>query len=238
MPLSTVRNMLVESTGRQDLLDAGMAVGADTLINQGQRLLDRRLDGSKSGARYVVDIDAGDILVPIHSCRAIKKVFLYSATERVELVRWDMHSLRAKYAEPKTLLASGRPIDYAPIWCRPYPEYIDPALFLRQWAFDDVVTSGHYQFNAIVVMPPADVPYTIEVFGLFYSDTLVSDADESYWTEDHPLLLVQAAMWHLEASYRNTEGQKDLMATIDLIMTDITKDIIEEDIEGKNVMEG
>ena len=238
MPLSAVRLMLVEATGRQDLLDAGMAIGADTLINEGQKLLDRKLDGSKSGARYAVDLSSGDILVPIPKCRAVKKVYLYSATERTELTKEDLNLLKEEYAEPTSLLTVGTPTYYSVGMSRPYPERIDPALFHQAWTFDDIITSGHYLFNSILIMPPSDGDYTLEVWGLFYSDFLINDADESYWTEEHPLLLVQAAMYRLECIYRNTEGQKDLMAGIELDMIDITKDIIEEDAVNRSVMRG
>ena len=238
MPLSTIRSMLVEATGRQDLLDTGMAIGADTLINEGQKLLDRRLDGSKSGARYQIDIDLNDILVPIPKCRTIKRVFLYSGTERVELIKKDIHELRSEYADKTSLIATAQPAYFSPIWARPYPEQVDPALFHQSWTFDDIITTGHYTFNALLIMPPSDGDYTLDIWGNFYSDLLVNNADESYWTEVHPLLLVSAAMYRLECIYRNTEGQKDLMGTIDNDMIDITKDVIEEDAEGRSVMKG
>ena len=238
MPLSSIRNMLVEATGRQDLLDAGMAVGADTLINEGQKLLDRKLDGSKSGARYPIDISAGDLLIPVPYCRAIKKVFVHSSTERAELVKQDVHVLREEYSSATSLITRGQPLYYSPINIRPFPELIDTSLFNQPWLFNDLMTSGHYYFNGLLLMPPADANYTLDIWGLFYSDVLVNDADESYWTEVHPLLLVNAAMYRLECIYRNTEGQRDLMASIELDLMDITKDVIEEDAEGRSVMEG
>lgn len=239
MPLSDIRNKFVEATGRNDLVAAGIALGADFFINEGQKTLDRMLEEGKGGARYFVDLDAAQILVPLPSCRAVKKVFCGSATERWELRKYDQHFLRSYFAEPISLLTADEPLYYSPVWARPYPNIIDPTSYNQEWLLEDIIDIGHEAFNAIIVLPPPDVAtYTLEVWGLFHSDELVNDGDVSYWTEQHPLLLVKAAAYQLESTYRNTEGAKDWMGGIELDMRGINCDIIEEEIADIDCMEG
>jgi hypothetical protein len=79
---------------------------------------------------------------------------------------------------------------------------------------------------------------------MFYSDELINDEDRTWWTETHPLLLIKAALLHVEMTYRNTEGVKDWLGADDMpgtIKGDIKQlnmDIVEEEIAGINKMIG
>jgi len=239
MSLLTVRNMFVEMTGRNDLVASGIALGADNFINEGQRTLDRMMETGKGGARYFVDLDLSQILVPLPNCRAVKKVFIGSGTERTELTKQGMSQLREDYADETSLLTTGLPAYYCPVWARPYPNIITATDFNQAWLLNDIIESGHESFNAILIMPPPDLDtYTLEVWGLFHSDKLINDEDVSYWTEEHPLLLAKAAAYQLESTYRNTEGMKDMMNGIDFDMKGIISDQVEEEIAEIDHMEG
>lgn len=240
MPLDLVRDQLIEATGRADLNTPGMALGADFFLNIGQRMLDRMLDGGKSFARYFVDVDLQQILVPLASCRAVKKVFCSDGTSRWELNKIDVGDLREYFSKPKTSLDSDKPSYYSPIWVRPFPGIIDSATFNQEWALDDIIDIGHEGFNAILIMPPSDSAslYTLEVLGLFYSDELVNDGDVSFWTEQHPEMLIKAAAYQMEVFYRNTEGSKDWMNAINLEIAQLNSDIVEEEIAEISEMEG
>ena len=239
MSLLVVRNMFVEMTGRNDLVVSGISLGADRFINEGQRTLDRMLEAGKAGARYFVDVDLNQILVPLPNCRAVKKVFIGSGTERTELTKVGMTQLREDYADKTSLLTSDLPTYYCPIWARPYPNIVTATDFNQDWLLNDIIESGHESFNAILIMPPSDSDnYTLEVWGLFYSDELINDEDTSYWTEEHPLLLAKAAAYQLETTYRNTEGARDMMAAVEVDILGIQKDVVEEEIAEIDQMEG
>lgn len=239
MSLLTVRNMFVEMTGRNDLVASGISLGADKFINEGQRTLDRMVEAGKAGARYFVDLDLNQILVPLPNCRAVKSVLIGNSTERTPLTKASMTQLRADYADKTSLLTTGQPIYYCPIWARPYPNIVTATDFIQDWLLNDVIDSGSESFNAILIMPPSDsINYTLEVWGLFYGDTLINDEDVSYWTEEHSLLLCKAAAYQLESTYRNSEGMKDMMAAIEYDMKGIISDTIEEEISEINQMQG
>lgn len=94
-------------------------------------------------------------------------------------------------------------------------------------------------YNSIIIVPPPESSdMTIQVEGLFYSDELVNDIDQNFWSTNHPLTLVHAALMLLEETYRNTEGAKDWNNAIDGVLTPMNMDIIEEEIDSINQMEG
>lgn len=245
MSLKDVRDKFVEITGRADFVGEGSIVGADFYINEGQKMLDRLLDGGKSGARYFVDLETTQILVLLPTCRVIKKVFIADSESRIELTKVDRHELMNYFNEPKENLDSGKPAYYAPVWARPFPGTVITSDYSQEWLLDSIIDSGHENYNAILVYPPSDTDtYTLEVWGLFYSDELVNDEDRTWWTEVHPLLLIKAAAYQIELTYRNTEGAKDWMGIPDMpgtILGDIKSlnmDIVEEEIEEIRGMEG
>jgi hypothetical protein len=97
----------------------------------------------------------------------------------------------------------------------------------------------HEVRSSILLMPPVDasLKYTLEVRGLFYTDALSTDADISYWTEENELLLIFAAAYMMELTYRNTEGAKDWLGSVMTIVEGLDKDIVEEQITGISSME-
>lgn len=107
------------------------------------------------------------------------------------------------------------------------------------WAVEDMKLTLHETYNAILLKPPIDVSnkYTLEIAGLFYTDALSGDTDISYWTETNELLLIFAAAFMMELSYRNSEGAKDWKASIAEITEGLDKDIVEEEITGITSME-
>lgn len=94
------------------------------------------------------------------------------------------------------------------------------------------------KYRSIVFMPPADATYTMTIIGLFESTELVNDTDHSYWTENHPNLLAQAAMRELEIAYRNAEGERSATQAIQREIFNIDKDLAEEESAEINQMEG
>jgi len=94
------------------------------------------------------------------------------------------------------------------------------------------------EYSAILIAPPPDTDGTLQVEGTFYNDSLVSDTDENFWSINHPLTLVHMAMAILEETYRNSEGVKDWESSVDRVLIPMNMDIVEEEIEGINEMEG
>lgn len=105
------------------------------------------------------------------------------------------------------------------------------------YGLDGIILGSYYQYTNIIWMPPSDSAYTIEVLAKFFQKTLSSDSDENFWSVLYPEILLLAANYALEETYRNTEGMRDRMAAIMKRMDGIDKDIVEESISGVNQME-
>jgi hypothetical protein len=60
----------------------------------------------------------------------------------------------------------------------------------------------------------------------------------SFWTEVHPSTLIKAALYELEGFYRNTEGQKDYLATLRSDVTGLDNDAVEQELVGTLQMGG
>lgn len=237
MTLSEVRALFIEISGRNDLLQAGTAVGADFFINQGCQELDTRLFGGKGEGAYIVDIDASQIVIPIPNCRIVRRVWVYNSTAKTELAKAeDLDEMRNYYDEPKASKTSATPYVYFPISARPYPNALVASNYNQTWALEDILEDGHEDFSAILISPPPDTGYTLKVEGAFHSDELVNDGDFNFWTVKKPLAVVHAAMYKLEQTYRNMEGAKEWSVAIDSIVTPMNMDLVEE--EDISEMEG
>jgi len=240
MSLDTIAAQFVEISGRPDLEPGGSStVDAYWYINQAQRMLDRYLSDGKAVARYAVDVEAGQILVPIYGCRAVKEVYIVDATKRTRLSKIDVQTLRSWYPNPKANLDADKPIYYCPIASRRYPKSQTSSDVTYTWILEEILDSSkRNSYNAILIEPPPDVTYTIEVWGLWYTESLSKGADVSYWTEEHPDILLNAALYKLEVHYRNTEGAKDWKGAVDLDMAELMKDFIEEETADISQMRG
>ena len=237
MTLSEVRDLFIEISGRNDLVQAGTAVGADFFLNEGCKELDRRLFGGKGEAAYIVDIDVGQIVIPIPNCRIIRRVWVYTSSVKSMMEKAeDLDEMRNYYDEPSSSKSVETPYVYFPISARPYPNVLVASEFNQTWALEDLMEDGHENFNAILISPPPDTVYTVRVEGAFHSDELVNDGDYNFWTVKEPLAVVHAAMFKLEQTYRNMEGAREWAAAIETIITPMNMDLVEE--EDINEMEG
>lgn len=230
MALADVKEKFIELSGRADLEDDENVVKSEFFINAGQKYLDGLLEQGKTVARYFTNLITGQILVPIENLRAVQTVWVADGEERTQLHKVDMEHLRRRYNIPKSSLDSGRPRHYAPAILRPFGEVLDIGTLTYSWLADDILASGHETKKGIVIYAPADVVYTLEVWGKFWSKTLSEPTDTSFWTENHEDLLIKAALREVEIFHRNTEGQKDWELAIGFAMMEINKDAIEEEI--------
>jgi len=231
MNLGEIRTLFIERSGREDLINLDDSDnGANFFIQSGQRTLDRMFEVEKSWARSFKDFPAGSYYAIFKGCRAIKRVWITSATERVKLEKATLEELRELYTGPPDDVDQGDSLYYCPISLRTYPD--DSNIIIDYFygsKIEDVATED-YEYLGILVLPPPDVASHLEVFGLFSSPELSADGDESYWTVKNPEILLMASLYHLEVNYRNTEGANDWMGAIKLELINLEKDLVESEI--------
>lgn len=245
MTLKQIRQQFRTISGRYELVnEAGGDNGADFYINAGQRYLDGLETLKKAEGRVFRLLAAGQYSVTFPYSRAIKEVWAASSSssgmERWQLTKKDIQDLRLAYSELPSEIDRGDPLYYTPAVLRAVPEtYKTPLNSLEAFlGYADVSIGKHFEYNGAIIMPPPDVQTMIEVFGLFYSQTLEADDDESYWSSVHPELLIMASMRSLEEFYRNTQGVNDWSNAIKERIFAIGKDTVEEDLAECNQMKG
>lgn len=235
MDLVTIREQLVRTTGRYDLVvdtTDWADNGADFYINSGIKYLDRLETTKKSYARSFPQITSGDWYTIIQNCRAIKEVWCSD----VDGVRWklekkDFGILRTAYNELPTQLDGGSPLYYSPVQTlRKDTETASQMTIDYFYNTETTEAVDHFTYNALVFMPPADATYRLEVVGLFETPELSDDEDENYWSVTHPIILVMAAARAIEVMYRNTQGVNDWTAAIKAELFGVALDMIEEEI--------
>lgn len=234
MNLLQLRQQFRATSGRHDLVNAdGSNNGADFYINAGQRHLDRLDNTQKSFGIAYRFCNPNFWSVSFPYCRAVKEVWVATTTARWQLKKKNLQDLLAGYFTTlPSGIDSGSPLYYAPTITRAVPETSETMsdAFEAFSGYVDVISANHYAYNSILIAPPTNEKILVEIKGLFYTDELSEDEDRSYWTELHPNILIMATMRELEIINRNTQGVNDWTNSIMTEVSNIGKDLVEEEI--------
>ena len=220
--------------------------GADRFINAGQRYLDNKGSFLKAYAWLRKDIAINDYKLVFQDCQSIKEVWIQNADGRSQLDKMDLETLRNEYATAQGDMDSGTPVNYTPavIGLAPGQATLTAAggaaPYTDEFTYDyeDLTFGDHWRFNGILFMPPTDVVFTVSVLGRWYSLRMSTDAQMTFWTEVHEDILVLASLMMLERFYRNTQGVNDYKTEIIDSLNDIDKNVVEEEVQDLDQMEG
>ena len=226
--ISQARTWFRKRSGRYDLTTEDI----DQYLNQGQQFLDQITEYQKAPTKLQSTTAAGDIFVSFSArMRVIQEVWVAKAgASKWELGKVTPGWIKETYPDPLASLQQGEPAYFTP----------DPMTYYN--------ASGDFQYyagayadgfsnNGIIIMPPTDGVYLVEVTGRFYSQ-FISDSTSSWWLEQQSDALVKAAMRMLESDYRNTQGVKDWESALAPAIKGIHDDMAEEDSMTINRMEG
>lgn len=252
MKLLAFRQLFRTESGRYDLVDStGVDSGANFYINAGQRHLDRMMDNNSSIGRRFIDIVDGDWLVQFQSCRSILEVWCQGTTsggdvkrlpvEKVEsgiegLLGVDRRTLIENYTALHSDITGGWPLYYTPAQLRLMVD--EDGLSGGIGGFMGVLSDGYQTYNGIVLRPPANDNYSIEIVGNFYTMELSNDTDSSFWSDQHPDILLMATQRHLEIMQRNRQGVADWDTAIADEITGIDMDAAKEESADVTEMNG
>lgn len=240
MNLVEIRQKFRDLSGRYDLVNDDFSDnGVDFYVNQGSRWLDRTVETTKSWASYMHVLAAGEWNLQFQQARAIKEVWISTVEGKWQLKKMRLQDLIASFftANP-TEWTNGTPVYYAPILTRTIPETLTPADIAAFSAFIGLITSTGYDYNAIILSAPVDQDTLVEVIGLFYSQTLVADADTNFWSTVHPLLLIQSALRQVHTMSGNRPMLDILERGIGADLKELGFDLVEQIIAEVDQMEG
>lgn len=232
MNLLQIRQHAVEKSGRYDLVvDTTDYVdnGMNWYIQRGLAYLDLLTNSKQAEAKLFSTFASGSWYVLMENCRAVKDVWVQDDEDRSKLTYATLEDFKGYYPEPVAELDTGAPEHYAIANLRTSPE-TDDQITLESFVDATVtVASDEHSYDAILIGPPADGSYIIEVEGLFFQTTLSSDAQENYWSVRYPQAVVWAALREIEIDYRNTEGAKDWENAIRGLLQLLDFDAIEQE---------
>ena len=254
MSLIEVRERLARESGRHDLVkdfaggdysDSGNGV-SNRLINDAQRLLDRKASFIKAYSWHKKDVSVGTYRLNFRYCSAIKEVwFMPDGGDRYKLAKKSLSWIRAEYGGAYSEMSEGTPLYYAPRIVNLGPDQVDLTSqnYTDEFSndYEEILFSDegeHFLYNGVLWMPPNETAGTISVLGRFWSPPLSDDNDKSFWTEVHPDILSLAAQYVLERTYRNREGMADYMSAILDALDDLDREVVEEEAQDLDQMEG
>jgi hypothetical protein len=250
MSLLDIRKEVVKVSGRYDLIVDTMDYvdnGINSFIIQGQRMLDRKVDFGFGQGKYFVDIEEGDYLIKLTNCRAINEVWIANSDGRSQVIKMPEKELRGTsgpfetswLTAPFSSMEKSTPNYYYPTTLRRIPENgsvtLDSATLT---SYLDTLAPFDGTFNGLILLPPADGDYVLEISGLFYTNLLVEDADENYWSINYPNLLIMAAVQQLSKMYGGVKSVANWDNHIDSELIDVEKDFISQSITDIDQMEG
>jgi len=253
MSLIEVRERVARESGRHDLVkdfangdytDSGNGV-SNRYVNDAQRFLDRKANFIKSYSWYKKDVSIGSYKVNFRYCSAIKQVWFMANGGRYRLDKKDLSWLRRAYGDVYANLTQASPLYYAPMVLNLSPDQValTSSDYVNEFTrdFEEILFTDeaeHFLYSGVLWMPPNAVASTVSILGRFWSSPLSVDADKSFWTEVHPDILSLATQYVIERTYRNREGMADYMTAIMDAIDDIDRDVVEEEVQDLNQMEG
>ena len=239
MNLKEIRTKFIELSGRFDLVVDTTDYednGADFYIHAGTQLLDQLNDTGAEAGTVFYPIRVGDYYLFIPQLRVVEEVWAYDPSGnglRLQLEECDRDELREFFPQKIINSKTGYPARYFPgsfkIGNKDSSDKV--ADFMVQLSDDDSVPNG-------IIFPPTDRVLTLEVIGKFFSNPLEKCGDTNYWSLNYPIILVWAALYNLEITYRNTEGAKDWLNAIHQRLFDIEKDRVDQDSFNVKQMRG
>lgn len=237
MTLLELREQFVKLSGRYDLvIDTidWVDAGADFFIQAGQDYLDRQYFNSKAVNTIFDGLAVDEWYLTFSKCRAIKEVWINNTEGRSKLIKKDMSWLYQKYSALVSETDSGTPLYYCPAKLRSTDSTDRTSL----GTFFNYVKDNSDALRGILIFPPPDEAIVVELQGLFYSNALLVDTSQSYWTDNWPAILIKAALYQVEVFNRNSEGVRDWKSAIEDEIIGLDKDTIEESVAEVNQIEG
>jgi len=239
MQIAELRTLFKEITGRYDLADARI----DDYINAGVKRLDQLADYPQVEGRYFEEITIGDFMINISSyVLAWYDVWVVDTANdaRTMLQKVEYNELKEYYPADFASLDQSVPLYWCPGKIRPIPETITAVAFAGYTDYMDILfdADNPEEYDSVLVFPPSDGTYLLEVTGRFASPTLTDAHNQNWWTLRYPFEVIWAAAYYLEVTYRNTEGAKDWMIAIQGSLDLVDKDDADTDSKDVNRMDG
>jgi hypothetical protein len=250
-----LRKLLVDTSGRFDIVKDTIDYennsvgnpGANYFLESARKFLDNRIRTHNSPAWVIQDVAANQSFIRFKDAKAIIEVwFQGSDGKKHRLTKttsghltndsdittpycWTPVAIRLSNQYKNLESASGATTPFTTVFTND-PKHI---LYADQ--------GNNFEQRGIFISPTPDEDYQISIKGLFGSYALEADDDVNWWSYHHEDILINAANYRLEITYRNSEGQRDWLASIDQDLRGIDRNVVFEEaqmLEGSTIRMG
>ena len=138
-------------------------------------------------------------------------------------------------------IETGTPAYYAlnrGIAVAPSQSAFDLSDLAQMGGFQDIIISNIYTTRGILIYPPPEESFSYRISGKFFSPALSADGDTNYWTEERPETLAKAATLKYTEYYANFSRSQQIVASIDLDLMGIDRDLAAEEVVDIHNMGG
>lgn len=194
MTLLEIRTQAVNQSGRYDLVTDTTTYadnGMDFHILTGQKWLNRKSGLPRAFAHLSSTLSLDSYYKELsNKFKELQSVTVANVTTSWALTYKTLPELKVLYEADPT----AAPTYYA------YASYrtLKTAASLTIDNFVDLTwpddTDDKYDFSGIIVVPAADIDYTLTAGGEFLPLEMSTDTDENFWSEEYPNILVLAAL--------------------------------------------
>ena len=235
MTIAELRVVFIDRSGDINMANADV----DRYINSGIEFLDLLTAYTHAPAKYYAELAAGESFHTfVNKCRVLKEAWIIDSVDgRSKMEKKTFSNIREQYPDMPSA-DQGKPGYYAIDINRAVPTDFDEANLPA--AFQPFIDTSATAFNlkGVLFAPPADEVYVLELIGKFHSPALSDAYIENWWGVNYPDLVINAALFKLEAHYRNSEGMNDYLKDITLMVKGLDYDRAEEDSQDYTAMRG
>ena len=233
MNLTELIEEFKEATGRIDLTDAD----ATKYLNRGCKFLDEISFKVQADSRHFSLVEANETGFPIYrDVRTIKSIWAYTSEERFELCYMPLGEMRNLYKDFTDTAGTPTHFTQSPVRLISTNDNSQQTNIPGVWA--DFSGSSDAVKEALMIWPRPDIDYSIEILGNFYTEWLSSENPTNWWSMRHGELVIQAAIYRMDNNYRNTNGGKELLESMQIATQSIYFDEIENEANRSSVMRG
>ena len=209
--------------------------GIDFFVNDAQLYMDLFTDLQYKSWHYSKPV-SGTYIIELEKYRKIEAVWYADTESRNEAVERSLKYVRDTYTTPIDSSDVGAPAEFCKIPVNVAPSLLETTVV----SFANLVDWGQLHQNdakfqlggaytGILLIPPTDGTYTIEILGQFYSPDLIDDASSSLWSSRYPSILAKGTMMSMEGLLRNSEGVNDFKRLVDQMLLAVEADASEDD---------